>query len=76
MIGSIISFLLTVDIIAIPLGILAGIIFAIQASKAQDIVAKKHAKRWMRWAFLGPIGVLVLLIVVNGFVDLLANTFK
>ena len=73
---NVIGLLITLDIIIVALGIIAGIVLAIVAYSTQDVAAKKNAKTWMWRAFLGPIGVLILLIIVNGFLDLFANTFK
>lgn len=43
--SKVIEFLLTVDLIAIPIGIILGIVYAIKARGEQDAIAKKtHEK--------------------------------
>ena len=76
LLNSIIEFLMTVDIIAVPLGIIASIILAVQSRKTQDSLVKKSKKSWAWRAFLWPIGVLLLLIVIYGIAILARNTIQ
>ncbi|HEV3245393.1 MAG TPA: hypothetical protein VG102_03470 [Candidatus Paceibacterota bacterium] len=71
-----IALLMTLDIISIPLGIIASIVLGIQARKVQDPIAKKFHKRWAWRSLFGPIGVLLLLVIIDGVVILAASTIN
>ena len=67
---------MTITIIAIPLGLLAGIIFAFEVKSQTDQTKKRNKKYWMTVSFLAPILSLIVLIIIYGITRLLFNTFK
>ncbi|MBI5645103.1 hypothetical protein HY970_03320 [Candidatus Kaiserbacteria bacterium] len=75
-VSGIIELLMTIDIIAIPLGIIASVVLAIQARKAQDPTVKKARSSWAWRTTLWPLGILLILIVVYGLAILIRNTIQ
>ncbi|MEI8328043.1 MAG: hypothetical protein WCG02_02805 [Candidatus Taylorbacteria bacterium] len=76
-IGNLITYLLiAMSVIAIPIGIIVGIVLAVRASDEQDISKKKRKKWWMIICFIAPIVLLFVVLSGWGLINILLNTFK
>ena len=71
-----IAFILPFVILAIPLGLIIGIILAVWALFVSDSSRKKLLKKIMWWILLTPLAALVSIIVLKAFVVLFIKTFK
>ena len=75
-INGVIEFLMTITIIAVPIGLIAGIVLALDLRSQIDPSKKQKTKWWMKLSLFGPILMLVALIIVYGVIRLLFSTFK
>ena len=68
--------LLTVALLLVPIGIITGIVLAVKARKAQGTDEKRRIRRLMWVAYLGPIALVIILVVINGIIRVAANTVQ
>jgi uncharacterized membrane protein YdcZ (DUF606 family) len=69
----IVRLLLSISTILIFPGIILGIVFAVISLKEIDQIKKAKYKKIMWWSFFGPMGIMLVLITVWGFISVASN---
>ncbi len=70
----IVELLILILVILVPLGIISGIVFIFVRKAELDLKKKSIYKKVMIWSFVGPIGGLIFILIVWGFVYVLGQT--
>lgn len=69
----IVRLLISISTFLILPGLILGIVFAVLSSKEIDQIKKAKYKKIMWWGFFGPIGIMLLILIVGGLISIVSK---
>jgi uncharacterized integral membrane protein len=68
----IVRLLISIETILIIPGIIVGIVLLFISRSETDPVSKASKKKFMKWSFFGPIGLLVFTVIIWGLIVMIS----